>query len=116
MKAKEDADKKDRVDAGDRLKEELDGWCINPSDKKWRDVRTLLGTLDQVLWADEKSWKKVDVGDLMMDPKKVKRAWQKAILISHPDKHNDADGERRYRAERVFEAVNESFKTFKDKS
>ena len=125
-KAADEAKVKDRVEAGEQLKEQLDAWCKNPQDQKWRDVRTLLGTLDKVLWesatepgADgaRAEWTKVDVGDLMMDAtgKKVKRAWQRAILITHPDKHNDSDGARRYRAERIFEAINESFKLYKDK-
>ena len=55
----------------------------------------------------------MSLGDLMLDPSKVKKTWQRAILITHPDKHTNADGKERYRAERIFEAINESFKQFK---
>ncbi len=108
---KEIADKKDRLEAGEKLKVELDAWCLDPTKNTWRDVRTLLGNMHDVVW-EGANWTKQDLGDLMMNPAKVKKARQRAILIAHPDKHKDADGARRYRAERIFEAVNESWKKY----
>ena len=39
QQAKEEADKKDRAEAGQALKEELDGWAINPQNQQFREVR-----------------------------------------------------------------------------
>ena len=105
------ADKADRLGAGEKLKPELDEWALNVQTGEWRDVRTLLGTMHDIIW-EGATWTKQDLGDLMMNPAKVKKARQRAILIAHPDKHKDADGARRYRAERVFEAINEAWKKY----
>ncbi|CAD7929018.1 unnamed protein product [Amoebophrya sp. A120] len=109
---KEESGKQERAEAGQELKTEMDNWCMNPQDGKCRDVRTLLASLQDVIW-EGSTWHPVSLGDLMLNPSRVKKCWQKAILISHPDRHNDADGRRRYRAERIFEAINESYKSFK---
>merc|ERR1712194_768058 len=110
---KDKASKEDRAQAGQELRADLDKWALNGADgKSFRDIRTLLATLHEVIW-EGSTWSALSLGDLMLDPRRVKRAWQKAILISHPDRHNDADGKRRYRAERIFEAINESYKNFK---
>ena len=55
----------------------------------WRDgkrdnLRALLGSLDQVLWADS-GWKKVGMHELVM-ANKVKIVYMKAIAKTHPDK------------------------------
>ncbi|CAD7924757.1 unnamed protein product [Amoebophrya sp. A25] len=111
-RSQDESGKQERADAAIELKKELDGWALNPQDQSWRDVRTLLATIQDVIW-EGSTWHPVSLGDLMMNPGRVKKCWQKAILISHPDRHNNADGKRRYRAERIFEAINESFKNFK---
>lgn len=111
QKKKEEDDKKDRLDAGLELKGPLDAWALDTSKGTWRDVRTLLGTMHDVVW-EGSTWTRQDLGDLMMNSAKVKKARQRAILLAHPDKHKDANGARRYRAERIFEAINESWKKY----
>ena len=36
------------------LKGELDSWALHPQEKTWRDIRTLLATLQDVLWEEAK--------------------------------------------------------------
>ena len=56
---------------------------IIKADGKEKNVRTLLATLQDVLWEGAR-YRPVNLGDLM-DPKKLQRAYKKACLVIRPD-------------------------------
>ncbi|KAF4120760.1 UBA protein [Geosmithia morbida] len=91
--------------------------AVDAKVSSWRDgkrdnLRALLGSLDQVLWA-ESGWKKISMADLVM-PNKVKINYMKAIAKTHPDKlPQDANTEVRMIAGLVFSTLNESWDKFK---
>lgn len=96
--------------ARDDLKDILDKWEMTPS-KERKDIRSLLSNLDSVLWPVAKAkWKKVSLAD-MLDDKKVKLTYYKAVKVVHPDRlPTDADAADRVSSERVFNALNQAFK------
>lgn len=88
----------------------LDSWALTEQGKL-KDVRTLLSTMDSVLWS-KSGWESVALSELMMNESVVKKVYRKAILVCHPDKHQDKCVEEQYRADRIFNAINESYKVF----
>ena len=71
------------------------------------NIRGLLGTLHEVLWPDS-GWVPVQVTDLI-EPKRVKMSFRKAMLRVHPDKVKSAGGntEQQYIADQVFDTLNQ---------
>lgn len=94
--------------AANKLSGEIDKWA--KMEKTWKDIRTLLSTCHEVSWQGCE-WRPVTMSELMA-PNTVKTKYRKAILVYHPDKQKEAPPEQQYRAERIFEALNESFKMF----
>ena len=86
----------------------LTAWAEDHGKK--RNVRTLLSTMERVVWEGCR-WKPVSMADLI-PPNKVKLAYRKAMLVVHPDKCVDLPGEDRFVAKRIFEAVNEAYAEF----
>ncbi|KAH6893156.1 hypothetical protein B0T10DRAFT_267024 [Thelonectria olida] len=103
--AKEDDEKfalSERVDA------KIGAW----RDGKRDNLRALLGSLDNVLWANS-GWKKVGMHELVM-ANKVKINYMKAIAKTHPDKiPQDASTEVKLIAGLVFSTLNEAWDKFK---
>jgi hypothetical protein len=66
------------------LSESVDARVSAWRDGKRDNLRALLGSLDNVLWANS-GWKKVGMHDLVM-ANKVKINYMKAIAKTHPDK------------------------------
>lgn len=64
----------------DQVDAKLTAWKGGKAD----NLRALLGSLDNVLWA-EAGWKKVGMSELVL-PNKVKIVYMKAIAKVHPDK------------------------------
>jgi hypothetical protein len=87
----------------------LTDWAFDASKKK-RNVRTLLTTMQKVLWEGNK-WKEVGLGDVLM-PKQVKLKYRKAMLVVHPDRLAGDSAETRFIAKRIFEAINEQYQEF----
>uniref|UniRef100_M1CP18 Heat shock protein binding protein n=1 Tax=Solanum tuberosum TaxID=4113 RepID=M1CP18_SOLTU len=69
------------------------------------NIRSLLSTLQLVLWP-ESGWKPVALMDLM-EGNQVKRAYQRALLYIHPDKlqQKGAAAHQKYIAEKVFDIL-----------
>lgn len=86
----------------------LTAWGANNNEKK--NVRNLLTSMHTVLWADS-GWKAVSLGDVI-DSKKVKVFYRKAMLVVHPDRCSAMTSETRFIAKRVFEAINEAYQEF----
>jgi hypothetical protein len=111
--AREQRQQEAKVTAQMALSEVFDCWSKDESGKL-RDVRTLIASLPKVLWA-ESGWEPINLGELMLSEGAVKKAWRRAVILCHPDKHQSASAEQQYRADRIFGAINESFKIFSEK-
>ncbi len=102
--------KEEKLGAQFSLSSEFDNWAFTGSDcKKFKDVRALLGTIQDVIWVDS-GWDAISMGELMINQSAVKKAWRKAIVLCHPDRHQTTSAEQQYRADRIFSAVNEAYK------
>ncbi|KAM7514153.1 hypothetical protein LguiA_003736 [Lonicera macranthoides] len=82
------------------------------SNGKQGNIRSLLSTLQYVLW-DESGWKPVALVNLI-EGSAVKRAYQKALLCLHPDKlqQKGAAPHKLYIAETVFNTLQEAWDHF----
>ncbi|XP_059279170.1 J domain-containing protein required for chloroplast accumulation response 1 [Lycium ferocissimum] len=76
------------------------------------NIRSLLSTLQLVLWP-ESGWKAVALVDLI-EGNQVKRAYQRALLYIHPDKlqQKGAAAHQKYIAEKVFDILQEAWDQF----
>lgn len=92
------------------LAKKFDEWSLMP-DGKFKDVRTLLCSIPDVIWADS-GYVAPKIGDVMLNANATKKEYRKAILMCHPDKQKDAPPEQVYRADRIFNALSESWKNF----
>ena len=97
-----------KLDSQANLSGIFDQWALTEQGK-FKDVRSLLSSLSSVLWADS-GWVDVPLGELMMSDACVKKSYRKAIILCHPDKHQSASGDQQYRADRIFNSINESYK------
>ena len=88
----------------------LDNWCFSEPGK-YKDIRSLLSSISTVLW-NNSGWVDVPIGELMLNETVVKRTYRKAIIMCHPDRHQQGSAEQQFRADRVFNALNESWKVF----
>ncbi|XP_062159589.1 J domain-containing protein required for chloroplast accumulation response 1 isoform X2 [Alnus glutinosa] len=82
------------------------------SNGKKGNIRSLLSTLQYVLWP-ESGWKPVPLVDII-EGNSVKRAYQKALLCLHPDKlqQKGAASHQKYIAEQVFEILQDAWNQF----
>ncbi|KAI5058379.1 hypothetical protein GOP47_0026549 [Adiantum capillus-veneris] len=85
--------------------------------KRWAtgkegNLRALLSNLQHVLWP-ESGWQPISLTGLIEGPD-VKKAYRKATLFVHPDKmqQKGATLQQKYIAERVFDILQEAWKTF----
>jgi hypothetical protein len=114
-KALEEANKRQgKLDVQAQIGSELDKWAMTEQGK-YKDVRSLLSSISNVLWPNS-GWVEIPMGELMMNEAMVKKTYRKAIIMCHPDRHQHANVEQQYRADRIFNAINESFKVFSNSS
>lgn len=106
-KQKEQLEQKLQLD--DQVTARVNAWA--GAGGKKNNIRSLLSTMDKVLWEDS-GWTAVSLSELM-DAKKVRRVWLKAVAVVHPDKVQGCEVERQLLAERVFNVLRDSFDSFK---
>eukprot|EP00923_Selenidium_pygospionis_P004742 GHVN01007855.1.p1 GENE.GHVN01007855.1~~GHVN01007855.1.p1 ORF type:complete len:667 (+),score=222.72 GHVN01007855.1:173-2173(+) len=110
-KLEEDSLKEDlSVADNQRLDDELTAWSMSEDRTGYKDIRVLLSSLHTVMWADS-GWQSVDMSHLIVG-KNVKSVYRGALIVAHPDKNQSSPAEQRYRAKRIFTALNESWKNF----
>ncbi|GAB2270380.1 hypothetical protein Dimus_005283 [Dionaea muscipula] len=95
-----------------RLAESVDMKMKQWAAGKEGNLRTLLSSLQQVLWP-ECGWKPVSLADLITSSQ-VKMVYRRAALCVHPDKvqQRGANIQQRYIAEKVFDLLKEAWKKF----
>ncbi|XP_063949294.1 J domain-containing protein required for chloroplast accumulation response 1 isoform X2 [Daucus carota subsp. sativus] len=83
----------------------LDAEILKWSTGKEGNIRSLISTLQYILWA-ESGWKPVSLVDII-ELNAVKKSYQKVLLCLHPDKlqQKGADPHQRYIAEKVFDIL-----------
>jgi hypothetical protein len=112
--AKSESDRRQgKLDVQSAVGPELDKWAFTDGEK-FKDVRSLLSSMESVLWLNS-GWETVALAELMISDATVKKLYRKAILLCHPDKHQKASPEQQYRADRIFSAINESYKCYNHK-
>ncbi|KAM7363540.1 cyclin-G-associated kinase [Cochliomyia hominivorax] len=77
---------------------------------KKNNIRALLCSMHTVLWSDAK-WTKCEMSQLIT-PTDVKKAYRKACLAVHPDKHNGTDNEEI--AKMIFMELNNAWTDFEN--
>ncbi|XP_021284827.1 J domain-containing protein required for chloroplast accumulation response 1 [Herrania umbratica] len=82
------------------------------SNGKQGNIRSLLSTLQYVLWPGS-GWTTVPLVDIIEGPA-VKRSYQKALLCLHPDKlqQKGAASDQKYIAEKVFDILQDAWTHF----
>ncbi|KAK8580919.1 hypothetical protein V6N13_143977 [Hibiscus sabdariffa] len=82
------------------------------SNGKQGNIRSLLSTLQYVLWPGS-GWKPVPLVDIIEGPA-VKRSYQKALLCLHPDKlqQKGAASDQKYIAQQVFDILQDAWTHF----
>ncbi|KAI7731275.1 hypothetical protein M8C21_002551 [Ambrosia artemisiifolia] len=73
------------------------------------NIRSLLSTLQLVLWA-ESGWKPVALDDII-EPNALKKSYNRAMLCLHPDKlqQKGIDSHKKYIAEKVLDILQEAW-------
>uniref|UniRef100_A0A1A9W7D6 Cyclin-G-associated kinase n=1 Tax=Glossina brevipalpis TaxID=37001 RepID=A0A1A9W7D6_9MUSC len=77
---------------------------------KKNNIRALLCSMHTILWTDAK-WTKCEMSQLIT-PSDVKKAYRKACLAVHPDKHNGTDNEEI--AKMIFMELNNAWIDFEN--
>ncbi|KAL4335086.1 hypothetical protein GQ457_07G026120 [Hibiscus cannabinus] len=95
-------------DENKALDDKIQQW----SDGKQGNIRSLLSTLQYVLWPGS-GWKPVPLVDIIEGPA-VKRSYQRALLCLHPDKlqQKGVGSDRRYIAQQVFDILQDAWTHF----
>ncbi|OII77024.1 hypothetical protein cand_023670 [Cryptosporidium andersoni] len=87
---------------------EIDKWC-KKSDGSYKDIRVLLSSLQQVLWP-EAQWEPIEISKLMTDIEILKKAYRKAIIVCHPDRHQKENDNHKHKVHKIFMALNQAYK------
>ncbi|VDO37841.1 unnamed protein product [Haemonchus placei] len=80
---------------------------------KQKNIRALLGSLNDVLWEGAEKWQQPSMGDLL-SAAQVKRSYFKACLVVHPDKQVGEPHEQL--AQAIFTMLNEAWNAFEQNS
>ncbi|OBZ91363.1 UBA domain-containing protein 7 [Choanephora cucurbitarum] len=106
--AEQEAEEAERLEKTDAVNTRLTAWKAG----KEQNLRALLATLDTLLWPGAQ-WKGAQMSELI-NPKKCKICYMKAIGKVHPDKlPADVTVEQRMIASGIFAALNEAWDAFK---
>ncbi|KAI8349392.1 hypothetical protein BD560DRAFT_484825 [Blakeslea trispora] len=106
--AEQEAEEAERLEKTDAVNARLTAWKAG----KEQNLRALLATLDTLLWPGAQ-WKGSQMSELI-NPKKCKICYMKAIGKVHPDKlPTDVTVEQRMIASGIFAALNEAWDAFK---
>ncbi|KAI3460305.1 hypothetical protein Pfo_016968 [Paulownia fortunei] len=108
----DDLEKVTESGGGSEDMKDLDAKIRQWSVGKKGNIRSLLSTLQYVLWPGS-GWKPIPLVDLI-EANSVKRAYQKALLRLHPDKllQKGAASHHKYIAEKVFDILQEAWDHF----
>lgn len=118
LKFKHELDRRQKQAAEDmdaarlRLQDAVNNWATNNGEK--RNVRTLLTTMHTLVNWPNSNWKPLTLSDVI-EAKKVKIHYRKAMMVVHPDKASHLPPDGQYVSRRVFEGINEAYHEFEKK-
>ncbi|KAG1051455.1 hypothetical protein G6F43_006334 [Rhizopus delemar] len=105
---KKEAEDAERLEKEDKVNAHLKTWKSG----KEKNLRALLSSLEQILWTGIE-WKGVTMTELL-EPRKCKITYMKAIAKVHPDKlSSKATVEQRLLASGIFTTLNQAWDTFR---
>ncbi|KAI8884621.1 hypothetical protein K501DRAFT_217284 [Backusella circina FSU 941] len=105
---KKEKEEMERLEKQDKVDAQIVSWRMG----KERNLRALLSSLDSILWPGVQ-WKSVTMTDLL-EPKRCKITYMKAIAKVHPDKlPSSATVEQRLLASSIFTCLNQAWDLFK---
>ncbi|KAI7899531.1 uncharacterized protein BX663DRAFT_478483 [Cokeromyces recurvatus] len=109
--AQQEAEDAEKLKKTDEVNARLLAWKAG----KEQNLRALLATLDTLLWPGAQ-WKGAQMSELI-NPKKCKIIYMKAISKVHPDKlPSNVTVEQRMLASGIFATLNEAWDSFKDQN
>ncbi|KAK4514482.1 uncharacterized protein ATC70_002079 [Mucor velutinosus] len=109
--AEQEAEDAEKLEKTDDVNARLIAWKAG----KEQNLRALLATLDTLLWPGAQ-WKGAQMSELI-NPKKCKITYMKAISKVHPDKlPSDVTVEQRMLASGIFASLNEAWDSFKNQN
>ncbi|GAN10180.1 UBA/TS-N domain-containing protein [Mucor ambiguus] len=109
--AEQEAEDAEKLEKTDDVNAQLVAWKAG----KEQNLRALLATLDTLLWPGAQ-WKGAQMSELI-NPKKCKITYMKAISKVHPDKlPSDVTVEQRMLASGIFASLNEAWDSFKNQN
>ncbi|KAJ2959717.1 hypothetical protein NQZ79_g4886 [Umbelopsis isabellina] len=109
--AKQSAEEEERLKITDDVDRRLQAWKHG----KENNLRALLASLDTVLWS-EATWKGANMSELI-DPKRCKIVYMKAIAKVHPDKlGSSVTVEQKMLASGIFGTLNHAWDAFKSQN
>lgn len=112
--AKEAAAKKEQEEreaARATLEPGLKAWAEEGTGTR-KNIRVLLSSLQGVLWPGA-NWEPVPMAKLI-DPKRVRFAYLKAVAIVHPDKHNTMSSQQIFIATSIFHYIESAWAAFRE--
>ncbi|WKY14692.1 hypothetical protein Q1695_000318 [Nippostrongylus brasiliensis] len=95
----------DEIKDMDPVSIKIRDWVVG----KERNIRALLGSLNDVLWEGAEKWQQPSMADLL-SAAQVKRCYRKACLVVHPDKQVGQAHEKLARA--IFTELNDAWNAF----
>ncbi|KAG1055515.1 hypothetical protein G6F43_002534 [Rhizopus delemar] len=105
---KKEAEEVERLEKEDKVNAQLAMWKTG----KERNLRALLVSLELILWSGIQ-WKGVTINELL-EPRKCKMMYMKAISKVHPDKlSSKATVEQKLLASGIFTTLNQAYDTFR---
>ena len=99
----------DKMRSANTLEPIIKQWAYNNTVRK--DIRTLLSTLDQVLWKNFEKWTRVTLSDILSDSA-LRNKIREAKIKFHPDKNPELSPDRLYILERVISEINAAYKDY----
>ncbi|VDO31903.1 unnamed protein product [Onchocerca flexuosa] len=107
MKSLGEMKRQDEVKELDPVKVKIKEW----TNGKERNIRALLGSMNNILWPNAENWIQPSIGDLLT-AQQVKKYYRKACLVIHPDKQVGTENEALARA--IFTELNDAWTAYEN--
>ena len=91
----------------------INTWALEPLGGKPREIRTLLVTLQSVLW-EGSGWEPIGL-DKVVVPSRVRLHFMRACTKVHPDKQSALNAGQRFVATQVFSILTTAFRDFEER-
>ncbi|VDN08136.1 unnamed protein product [Thelazia callipaeda] len=107
VKSLSEMKREEEIKGMDPVKAKVKDW----TNGKERNIRALLGSLNDVLWPSAENWVQPSIGDLLTS-QNIKKYYRKACLVVHPDKQVGTENEALARS--IFTELNDAWTCFEN--